>query len=205
MTEKVFIIGFQRTGATSVGAALETLGYHLGGAFGAGSPRGTPLSLPITQEKLAEAALSFALRADAFEDNPWPVVFREMDSAFPGAKFILTRRDPASWIDSMVRNFGTATDPIRSYIYGHGAPAGNETAYVCRYQRHIDEVLGYFARRPNDLLVLNLDRWRWTDLCDFLHKPVPKAPLPHVVRAPADRSLMTSIGKAVQGMLGRDA
>jgi len=199
LTEKVFVIGFQRTGTTSVGAALETLGYHLGGAFG--GPRGAPLHLPITQEKLGEAARSFALRADAFEDNPWPVVFREMDTAFPGAKFILTRRDPASWIDSMVRHFGEESDPMRSYIYGYGAPAGHETEYLCRYQAHVDDVLGYFAQRPRDLLVLNLDRWTWNDLCDFLDKPLPAQALPHVVKPERSQRPLSKLTRMVQGLL----
>ena len=197
MTEKVFVIGFQRTGTTSVGAALETLGYHLGGSFGTG----TPLQLPITQEKLASAARSFALRADAFEDNPWPVVFREMDEAFPGSKFILTRRDPAGWIDSMVRHFGEEPDPVRSFIYGHGAPAGHETEYVCRYQSHVDDVLGYFAQRPRDLLVLNLDRWTWNDLCGFLEKPLPHRPLPHVAKPEATGRPLSKLTRMMQGIL----
>lgn len=197
MTEKVFVIGFQRTGTTSVGAALETLGYHLGGSFGSGSP----LQLPLSQEKLASAARSFALRADAFADNPWPVVFREMDAAFPGSKFILTRRDPASWIDSMVRHYGEETDPVRSFIYGQGAPAGHETEYLCRYQRHVDDVLGFFAQRPGDLLVLNLDRWTWDDLCGFLEKPAPHRPLPHVVKPETTGRPLSKLTRMVQGIL----
>jgi len=200
VTEKVFVIGFQRTGTTSVGAALETLGYHLGGAFG-GGPRATPFHLPITKEKLASAARSFALRADAFEDNPWPVVFREMDDAFPGSKFILTRRDPASWIDSMVRHFGDESDPMRSFIYGYGAPAGHETEYVCRYQRHVDDVLAYFAGRPNSLLVLNLDRWSWDDLCRFLDKPLPDAALPHIAKPESVPRPLSKSTRMMQGLL----
>jgi len=179
VTEKVFVIGLQKTGTTSLGAAIESLGYHLGGGFRLNHPRGVPLPLPITQAKLAAAAQSFALRADAFEDNPWPIVFREMDRAFPGSKFILTRRDPGTWIDSMVRHFGAETSSLRTFVFGAGAPAGNETAYVCRYQRHIDEVLAYFAQRPKDLLVINLEDADWAELCGFLGKPVPLVPFPH--------------------------
>ncbi len=183
MTEKVFVIGFQKTGTTSMGAALETLGYHLGGGFRVNHPRGVPIPLPITQEKLASAARSFALRADAFEDNPWPIVFREMDQAFPGSKFILTRRDPATWIDSMIRHFGVDANPMRTFIYGHGSPVGHEAQYIARYQRHIDKVLAYFAQRPDDLLILNLEDADWPELCDFLGKPRPHEPFPHRNRA----------------------
>lgn len=205
MTEKVFVIGFQKTGTTSMGAALAELGYELGGGFRVNHPRGVPIPLPITQEKLAGAARSFALRADAFEDNPWPIVFKEMDENFPGSKFILTRRDPASWIDSMIRHFGEESNAMRTYIYGHGSPVGNEVEYVCRYQRHIDEVLGYFANRPDDLLIMNLEDANWGQLCGFLGKPVPLAPFPHRNRAAARNKPLKKFRRYLRGLLTKDA
>jgi len=197
LTEKVFVIGFQKTGTTSMGAALEIMGFHLGGGFRVNHPRGVPIPLPITQTKLADAAKSFALRADAFEDNPWPIVFREMDEAFPGSKFILTRRDPGSWIDSMKRHFGEDSNPMRTFIYGNGSPVGNETQYVCRYQRHIDEVMAHFVKRPKDLLILNLESASWLELCAFLNKPMPTEPFPHRNKAEEREGAVSQIVQAV--------
>jgi hypothetical protein len=159
-----------------------------------------PIQLPITQDKLVSAARSFALRADAFEDNPWPIVFREMDEAFPGSKFILTRRDPGSWIDSMVRHFGDHQNPMRTFIFGEGAPQGHETAYVCRYQRHVDEVLAYFAHRPQDLLIINLENAKWDDLCAFLDKPLPATPFPHKNTATRRERPLAAIASRLKGL-----
>ena len=44
---------------------------------------------------------------DAFEDNPWPLLYRELDERFPGSKFILTRRPTENWINSQVKDFAT--------------------------------------------------------------------------------------------------
>jgi len=204
LTEKVFVIGFQKTGTTSMGAALEKLGYQLGGGFRVNHPRGVPIPLPITQDKLANAARSFALRADAFEDNPWPIVFKEMDQAFPGSKFILTRRDPGSWIDSMKRHFGEHGNPMRTFIYGNGSPVGNETQYVCRYQRHIDEVMAHFVDRPDDLMILNLETVEWADLCAFLDKAVPEEPFPHRNKAEDRTGVVSKVAGAMGKIFSRD-
>lgn len=62
-------------------------------------------------------------RHDAFRDNPWPMLYREMDRAYPRSRFILTTR-AGSWIASMVGHFGGRTTPMREWIYGIGAPRG---------------------------------------------------------------------------------
>jgi len=89
---KVFVIGMQKTGTTSMGEALARLGYRNGGGFRINHPRGVQIDEPITREKVWAIAKERAALADAFEDNPWPMFFREVDAAFPGSKFILTER-----------------------------------------------------------------------------------------------------------------
>ena len=112
---KVFCVGFHKTGTKSLGAALATLGYRVAG------PRGT------LDPQIATNALPLALRLagdfDAFQDNPWPILFKELDAAFPGSRFILTLREPAAWIASVVRHFGHATSPMRSAARIAGDPS----------------------------------------------------------------------------------
>lgn len=45
---------------------------------------------------------------------------------------------------------------MRKWIYGAGSPLGNEAIYIRRFEAHNAEVLEYFRRRPNDLLVMRL-------------------------------------------------
>lgn len=71
-------------------------------------------------------------------------------------KFVLTLRDSASWIKSQVRHLGPRETPLRKWIYGAGSPLGNEAIYIRRFEAHNAEVLEYFRRRPNDLLVMRL-------------------------------------------------
>jgi hypothetical protein len=109
-------------------------------------------------------------RHDAFRDNPWAILYEYIDLTCPGSKFILTQRDPASWIASVVGSFEKKRpSPMRKWIYGHGSPIGHEEAYVARYERHNEEVMKYFAGRGNDLLIMELAAGDgWEKLCRFL-------------------------------------
>ncbi|NNF44951.1 MAG: hypothetical protein HKO59_12010 [Phycisphaerales bacterium] len=180
MRPKVFGIGFHKTGTSSLAAALRLLGYRVTG------PNGVHLKrLP---DRIQQHAFELVPRFDAFQDNPWPILFRELDERFPGSRFVLTVREPARWFESVERHFGTASTPMREWIYGVGAPAGQASLYRQRYERHNEAVAAHFANRPNDLLVLRItDGEGWETLCPFLGMDAPDAEFPHANPA-RDRS-----------------
>ena len=158
---KVFGIGFHKTGTTSLGAALTRLGHRVTGP--------NWVELPDIADRALALATELSHRFDAFQDNPWPLLYREMDALHPGSKFVLTVRDPDRWLASAVRHFGARDTPMREWIYGVGHPAGNEDVYRARYVAHNFEVQRYFAGRPNDLLVMDLSAGDgWPELCAFL-------------------------------------
>lgn len=184
MAAKIFCIGFHKTGTTSLEVALRKLGYRVTGSFGTKDPD--------IASKVHELAYAMVDQFDAFEDSPWPILYRELDQRFPGSKFILTRRPTASWIQSMVKDFATTESPMRRWIYGDnaGCPAGNEDIYIARYERHNREVLEYFAARPHDLLIIDLPNDDgWSRLCPFLGHPIPNEPFPHANKASWSRKL----------------
>jgi Sulfotransferase domain len=169
---KVFCIGFHKTGTSSLRDALEILGYRVTG------PNGT--RDPDIAAKLEPMVDALAEKFDAFQDNPWPLVWRRMDARHPGSKFILTVRDEAKWIESNAAHFGETDTPMRQLIYGVGHPKGNEAVYVERMRRHNREVSEYFRDRPDDLLTIDVTRGaNWQTLCGFLGLPAPDVPFPH--------------------------
>jgi len=169
---KIFCIGFHKTGTTSLGSALSFLGYRVAGAIGTRDP-------DIAQNALTKAR-RIVPNYDAFQDNPWPIIFRDVDKLFPNSKFILTVREPSSWIDSVVRHFGSKETPMRTWIYGVGSPLGSEDVYLSRYSKHNADVLNYFAQRSDDLLIMNLSLGdKWEKLCPFLGREVLSRPFPH--------------------------
>ncbi len=171
-TPKVFGIGFHKTGTTSLGRALEQLGYRVCGKLG------------VRHAQIAKHARRLAFRQlerhDAFQDNPWPLLYRELDQWCPGSKFILTLRPTQKWIESVVRHFGSQDTPMREWIYGVGHPLGNEEIYARRYEAHNAAVLEYFAKRPQDLLVFHTGGGDgWPELCRFLGREIPAGEFPH--------------------------
>lgn len=173
---KVFGIGFHKTGTTSLARALRMLGYRVTGPNGVDDPDIRTKLWPMV-EKLSR-------QFDAFQDNPWPLVYQYMDRIHPHSKFILTIRDPDKWVSSQTKYFGKQSTPMREMIYGVGFPEGNEEIYKSRMEEHNQEVLEYFKDRPNDLLVIDLtEQNEWEPICRFLGEPIPRAAFPHANQA----------------------
>jgi hypothetical protein len=180
VTQKIFGIGFQKTGTSSLNRALALLGYNAAGGIRINHPKGVAIAPPLTKDKVLPVALARTAEADAFSDNPWPLLFRELDGAFPGAKFILTFRDPDAWLASMVRHFGDRESDVTQWIYGVPHVAGNEARCLQVYAGHNAAVRAHFAGRPNDFLELDFARGDgWLELWSFLGRPVPAKPFPH--------------------------
>jgi hypothetical protein len=168
---KVFGIGFHKTGTTSLAKALTILGYRVTGPNGVDDP--------AIAEHVYEMAFDLAKKFDAFQDNPWPILYRELDKEFPNSKFVLTIRPTSPWIKSILNHFDQDDTAMRKWIYGVGHPKGNEAIYVDRYERHNREVLEYFSGRTNDFLILDVTRGEgWQKLCPFLGKRIPSAAFP---------------------------
>ena len=158
---KIFCIGFQKTGTSSIGRALDSLGYRVCGAVGLKEPR--------LENNIKKIAFAVVPDYDAFQDNPWPILFRELDSQWPNSRFILTLRDEDSWVRSVVRHFGSQPRPMQRWIYGVGCPKGNEQIFLERYRKHNADVMDYFRDRPNDLLILDIETEElWEPMCKFL-------------------------------------
>ena len=177
MQGKIFCIGFQKTGTSSVREALQTLGYSVTGVFG------RDLTLEDLRKTYVERGLEIARRHDAVEDMPWPLLFRELDQEFPGSKFILTLRDTDRWYRSISKHFGANPYHIQQLTYGDDAPAplGHQARYRSVYEAHNAAVRDYFKNRPSDLLEFWLERGDgWKKLGDFLGRhDVPEGEFVH--------------------------
>ena len=176
MKTKVFCIGFHKTGTKSLGEALGILGYRVTGPNG--------VKDPSVADNVWAMAQDLVERYDAFQDNPWPILYRELDERYPGSKFVLTQRDTQAWLKSQIMHFGQQITPMREWIYGVGCPVGNEQVYLERFERHYLEVGEYFQGRPQDLLVMDLARGDgWERLCPFLGVEIQAIPFPHTNKA----------------------
>lgn len=169
---KIFCIGFQKTGTTSLGQALEILGYRVCGPVGVTNPQIQHQALQWAQDR--------APHYDAFQDNPWPLLYKELDALYPGSKFILTTRKPRSWLRSMKKYFGNYEAAAENWIYGEGVtPRKNPLKCMRIYKRHNHEVREYFKDRPNDFIEIDLSKGnQWSSICSFLGDDIPVVSFP---------------------------
>lgn len=180
---RIFGIGMHKTATTSLHHALHTLGYE------SAHWKSAHWAKAIWRE-MTETGLSRTLeKSYALCDLPIPLLYRELDLAYPGSKFILTMRHENKWVES-VRNHWSEANPFRpqwdndpfthkAHTLLYGRKTFDEAVFRARYQRHMWEVVSYFKNRPGDLLLMNMDDGAgWGELCDFLDRPIPAVPYP---------------------------
>jgi len=174
---KVFCIGFHRTGTTSLQTALEVLDYKVVGM----RPGDWDSFVNGNYQELKDTCLEF----DALRDMPWPLVYKWAASEFESAKFILTYRDPDSWVRSCVGNYKAKRYDMFPAIYGFDKFLGNEKNALARYQAHIAEVREFFKSQPSKFLEIEVtSELNWSTLCEFLGEDIPPRRFPHANRRP---------------------
>ena len=162
---KVFCIGFNKTGTTSLGRALGSLGYR-NSSFNRVVWRQYYLKGKI------EKVIEYASKFESFDDLPWlkEDLIPFLDKSFPGSKWIYLERDEKEWKSSFVKwsknRFGYSYDP----------DDGRR-----KYDAHRKFVFKYFETRVNkDLLVLSIkDPEGFKKLAEFLGKQTDQFEFPH--------------------------
>lgn len=200
-TQKIFGIGWAKTGTTTLGACFKQLGLHHTGT-----------DLDLLRNVMAGDLNTVRAKADSFtsfEDWPWPLLYRQLDEWYPGSKFILTMRDPDAWLQSysrMIHHQKARHDigVIREHLYGYADFSGHEKHFQERYLRHNRDVQDNFRDRPDDLLVLDWSTGAgWTELCTFLDLPIPDTPLPHCNRGSWLHAKVLNWGHRIRGHVKR--
>lgn len=172
---KVFGIGLNRTGTSTLGAAGEILGLH-------SKTWDAQLFADTIIDGRRDTLWSEIDAFDLFNDFPYPLVYRELDARYPGAKFILTRRrTPDDWLHS-VKSHAMRLSPSSQtlkVVYGYRYPHGRERQFLDYYTRHNSEARAYFSLRPNDFLEICWEEEKdWSRLARFLGAAAPAGPLP---------------------------
>jgi hypothetical protein len=204
---KVFGIGFQKTGTSSLDAAFRSLGYRTDRGVFLNTPNKKSslwIGPPLTNTNVLERVLPITREKEAFSDNPWPLLYRDLDSLFPDSKFVLTVREPQSWLESLVRHFGSEESDMLEWIYGVRSVRGNEQRCLQVYETHNAAVREHFAARPDALLELDVARdARWDELCTFLGNAIPAQPFPRANTAAERERKRSGVWRLLKGAVRR--
>ena len=187
--KKVFCIGRNKTGTTSLNMALKELGYKMGN-----QPKAELLLDDYVSRDFSKI-IRYCRSAEAFQDIPFslPYTFMFLDQAYPNSKFILSIRDSSEqWYDSLVKfhsgkfgqngNVPSANDLKKARYREPGfmwksnraiydSPQSdpyNKQILIEHYEQYNQAVVKYFTSKSN-LLVINLSNPdSYHRMCAFL-------------------------------------
>jgi hypothetical protein len=201
--ERVFGIGLNKTGTTSLKQCFRILGFEPVAPASGESSALKAAKAALWEREDYEPALRFAENFRSFEDRPWNMwqMHRHADLRFPGSKFVLTVREPESWWRSVQQWTSVAKPGMVSTYRDHLRIARLEReAAIAAFHAYNDEVRRYFAGRDQDFLVIDFSAGQgWPELCRFLGKPVPDLPFPRSntqAYDPSDRERVKTSKKA---------
>lgn len=198
---KVFCIGQNKTGTTSVEAVLKSLGYKMGN-----QRKGEMLTKQWAVRDFKKI-INLCKKADAFQDLPFSndFTYSVLDYAFPKSKFILTvRNNKDEWFESLTR-FHTkivgkdrlpTADDLKAFPYRYKgflwdvlqakyaiteATLYDYKIFTDNYEMHNHRVKEYFKYRQKDLLILNLSEENSMEkLYKFLNVDYKGEDMPHL-------------------------
>lgn len=162
---KIFGIGVNKTGTTSLHHALLRLGFK-SRHFGDWNTDS------LVRQAIAEfkPPLAYIDGYDAYCDiDAITTRFELFDRHYTGSKFILTTRSLESWLDSRRRHVERNIE-----LAERGAYEGNwlhidMARWTAEFERHHERVQRHFSGRPDDLLVLDILAGEgYEKLCPFL-------------------------------------
>lgn len=196
---RIFGVGMQKTGTTSLHEAFRIL------RFDSAHWKGPWWAKRVYEEMTTHGHSRTVEDHYAMSDNPFTILFRELDKGYPGSKFILTIRDEKGWLESVRKHW-----EVNSVVYDwdrdcfshkmHTLVYGRKTfdsgVMLNRYRRHNEEVIEYFKHRPHDLLVMDINKAKWGPICEFLGVEVPSVPFPHEFKSPTAVDLGTLLDPA---------
>ena len=196
--EKVFNLGFSKTGTTSFEYAVEYLGYNT--YHGNYTLKHSDYMLALWIHRDFDEIRKMTAYWDAYADAPWggTDLYLKLIEWYPEAKFVHTLRDADSWyasLEKMLMRFDTnpekAIDMFHvngrfgfSYFMKHNFGienlSGAKQKIIDQYNRHNDQVTEFMLKKNAAYLPFkSVDGEGWEKLCPFLGKPIPEIAYPH--------------------------
>ncbi|WP_223033941.1 sulfotransferase [Hanstruepera marina] len=188
--EKIFCIGLNKTGTTSLGSFFEMNNYPVA------NQRAGGLLLKAYLKRDFNEIIRFCSSKDrvVFQDVPFslPYTYQHLFTKFPDSKFILTiRNSPEEWYESILNfhsNFynngkiptkeslknsnyiykGWSWELMNGIFFNNNDMLYDKESLIKFYNNHIETVLDYFKNNKAKLLVINIaNKSDFYRLCEF--------------------------------------
>ncbi|MDN3725276.1 sulfotransferase [Aequorivita sp. SDUM287046] len=202
-THKIFCIGLNKTGTTSLGMFLEQQGSLVE------SQRKGELLLKDYFDRNFNAIINHCKKSHSvvYQDVPFslPLTYPHLDNAFPESKFILTIRENSDvWFESILKfhsdfyNNGKIPtyESLKNskYVYpgwswklmhdvfiNDKSEMYSKNEFVDVYENHVESVKNYFKNNPDKLLIIDVSKNDdLLKLCKWLKIKTDKSSFPHI-------------------------
>ncbi len=173
---KIFCIGTNKTGTTSLADTFKHLGYKVG------NQREAELLANDCFCQNYKSIIEYCKTADFFQDTPFSKtnIYEILEKDFPDAKFILSIRDsPLIWYNSLLNYHNKifykgneiTCDLVKNITYvekgwfynmmknTYKTPDEdlyNKDMLISFYENHNNNIINYFKDKPSKLLIINL-------------------------------------------------
>lgn len=182
MNTKIFCVGLNKTGTTTLHEAFRLLGlksvHYL-------DDEGNNIKEIIENNYLAGDNIIKGLEGyDAFSDwdrPPYTVdIVKEFYKQYPDSIYILNTRDLDGWLNSRENHVRKNQERKRKNPDEDiGWLKIDRNGWEIEFKNHYNEVSKYFEGRKDNLLVFDVTKGDdWEKLCPFLDLPIPTAPFP---------------------------
>ena len=192
---KIFCIGFNKTGTTSLSSLFEDEGYKV-------APQ-VPFEMGVNFNGDNTSLLKALSQYDSYEffqDVPFsfPKVYEFLYKKYPNAKYILSvRSNPNEWYESLIRyhkmNFKNFNNPVNityieeGWIYNlltkiYGAPECdpyNKESIIQSYKDHNNNVRDFFRGKGNFIEINLSNTFDFERLNDFMGYTFKSVCFPH--------------------------
>lgn len=174
--KKIFVIGFPKTGTTSIEFFLKDLGYRV--CNGHWNNNHTNFLLACYYFEKTDEILNVTRYFDAFADAPWggTEIYKVLVEMYPNAYYIFTIREVEKWYLSLInmylqidKNLKTAMETMRSFgaygnylymkkFFGISELGKKEELLMQKYDEHNKKVRDFFSSKDYNFLEIDITK-----------------------------------------------
>lgn len=204
MSKKIFCIGLNKTGTSSLHEAFQILGLK---SAHFKDDDGNNIKDIIQHNYLSgEPILKGLEKYDAISDWDRPpytiAIFKAFDQQYPGSKFILNTRGLDGWLGSREKHVMRNQERKRKYPKEDISWLEiDRAAWEHEFKTHYNAAHTHFKDRTKNVLVFDVVKGdAWEKLCPFLELPIPKTAFPKKNMAP---SIQRFLRKFIRKLTGK--
>lgn len=190
---KIFCIGYNKTGTTSLEYMLRLYGYSVPNQ----QDQEIRLTRNVSQTNYTQF-VEFISDFDAFQDRPFSegLTYVAANALFPNSKFILSIRDSDAWFNSLTsfhrKIYGIDTSAVseqdiyekcnylfKDYFYSNKkrfltrykngqsfvdwSKLYDKDYYIQQYEQRNEQIIKYFINAPEKLLIIDVTKEKSTE------------------------------------------